>query len=428
MSKIICDVCGTSYPDTAAQCPICGCVRAADAQPVVLGETEDETRDNGTYTYVKGGRFSKANVRKRNSAKPAAPVVTPEEASSDKPANKGKTGKGLVITIIILLLAILAVLTYIAVRFVVPIFFDNNGAEADQKDPPASDMGDQTVACTGLSLSDYSIEFTVMNDVYTLIATPDPVDTTDTIRFESADETVAEVDADGTVSSIGIGETVITVYCGDQIAECTVTCNFVIEGLELTAGTYTFTQKGETWNCYAGALDPSTITWTSSDELVATVENGVIKAVGAGFATIYAELDGQEVTCDVECADSVGSVDVSDDSTEPTTAPTTVPTTAPISSTANPKYKFNVAAGNDVTFKVGDKHSLRLLDENKKALTGVKFTSKNQSICTITAEGTLSAVGSGYTTVVAVHNGVSYTCKIRVVAPAPATTPTTASY
>ena len=27
MSKIICDICGTSYPDTADCCPICGCSR-----------------------------------------------------------------------------------------------------------------------------------------------------------------------------------------------------------------------------------------------------------------------------------------------------------------------------------------------------------------------------------------------------------------
>ena len=27
MSKIICDVCGTRYPDTAEQCPICGHIR-----------------------------------------------------------------------------------------------------------------------------------------------------------------------------------------------------------------------------------------------------------------------------------------------------------------------------------------------------------------------------------------------------------------
>ena len=29
MSKIICDVCGTRYPETAEQCPICGHIRTA---------------------------------------------------------------------------------------------------------------------------------------------------------------------------------------------------------------------------------------------------------------------------------------------------------------------------------------------------------------------------------------------------------------
>ena len=61
MSKIICDVCGTSYPETATQCPICGCMRPAEAQGL-SGEAESPR----TYTHVKGGRFSKANVRKRN--------------------------------------------------------------------------------------------------------------------------------------------------------------------------------------------------------------------------------------------------------------------------------------------------------------------------------------------------------------------------
>ena len=68
MSKIICEVCGTSYPETANQCPICGCVRPADATSV-----ETDTAVETGYTYVKGGRFSKANVRKRNrsAGKPA---------------------------------------------------------------------------------------------------------------------------------------------------------------------------------------------------------------------------------------------------------------------------------------------------------------------------------------------------------------------
>ena len=31
MNKIICDVCGTAYPETSSQCPICGFARTAEA-------------------------------------------------------------------------------------------------------------------------------------------------------------------------------------------------------------------------------------------------------------------------------------------------------------------------------------------------------------------------------------------------------------
>ena len=69
MSKIICEICGTSYPDTNMQCPICGCVKPVDVNAAVNKETEA----NSTYAYVKGGRFSKKNVKKRN-AGTAVPV------------------------------------------------------------------------------------------------------------------------------------------------------------------------------------------------------------------------------------------------------------------------------------------------------------------------------------------------------------------
>ena len=68
MSKIICDICGTSYPETASQCPICGCVRPGDFQRV-SDESKNEGNNASGYTYVKGGRFSKTNVKKRNSGK-----------------------------------------------------------------------------------------------------------------------------------------------------------------------------------------------------------------------------------------------------------------------------------------------------------------------------------------------------------------------
>ena len=45
MSKIICDICGTTYPETAECCPICGCSNADAAELLntdVLNETIPE--------------------------------------------------------------------------------------------------------------------------------------------------------------------------------------------------------------------------------------------------------------------------------------------------------------------------------------------------------------------------------------------------
>ena len=53
MGKIICDICGTSYPDTAQQCPICGCTREAAAQMLgedfLLDETENVNLDRTNH-------------------------------------------------------------------------------------------------------------------------------------------------------------------------------------------------------------------------------------------------------------------------------------------------------------------------------------------------------------------------------------------
>ena len=63
MNKVICDICGTSYPDTATNCPICGFER--DQKLSVLDEDiflEEETVEEAPAA-VKGGRFSHSTVR-----------------------------------------------------------------------------------------------------------------------------------------------------------------------------------------------------------------------------------------------------------------------------------------------------------------------------------------------------------------------------
>ena len=113
MNKIICDVCGTRYPESAEQCPICG--RAA------TGEKMTETSEvEGTYgreySGTKGGHFSKANVKKRTAGAPIIEVpkepVKPEPEDDEEEVyevpEKKKSGCLINFLLIIVILALLA--------------------------------------------------------------------------------------------------------------------------------------------------------------------------------------------------------------------------------------------------------------------------------------------------------------------------------
>ena len=100
MSKIICDICGTSYPENAKQCPICGCVRPGDVQRVT-NEVANEGNVSTGYTHVKGGRFSKSNV-KRRTRRPAPTEKPAKEKRNDKNNDSDSAAaRGLVITAIL---------------------------------------------------------------------------------------------------------------------------------------------------------------------------------------------------------------------------------------------------------------------------------------------------------------------------------------
>ena len=81
MNKIICDVCGTDYPETAAQCPICGCASAG--AKTAAGNEPADLEAQAAHSYVKGGRYSKANVRKRLKANQIADRAPCKGVSSE---------------------------------------------------------------------------------------------------------------------------------------------------------------------------------------------------------------------------------------------------------------------------------------------------------------------------------------------------------
>lgn len=318
MSKIICDVCGTAYPETSTQCPICGYVRPARTSGAA-GKTGNDSGER-TYTYVKGGRFSKANVKKRNRANQVTEnqKTAPSAASRRREPPKKKSNTGLVVTAIILLLAIVAVVIYLALKLFWPVL----PPETDPTDDPANAQtqpSDTSVKCDDINLDVTVVRLSEIGEARMLDAEPVPANTTDTVTYVSSDESVATVNANGKIVAVGPGEATITVICGDVQKICQVVCEIEIptedpteestegptislEDFRLNREDITFSFQGEKWKLYSGDIDVSLITWTSDNESVAYIVNGVVEAVGVGTTTVHGEINGVKVSCIIRCS------------------------------------------------------------------------------------------------------------------------------
>lgn len=141
----------------------------------------------------------------------------------------------------------------------------------------------------------------------TVEATVSPADATDVkVSYASTDEAVATVDKDGKVQILQPGECdIVTTLTqeGKKVVEkkTHIKAFYEVEGITLdkTEGILT---AGNTVALNATVLpeeiaDETTVTWTSSDEKVATVdENGKVTAIAAGEATITANAGEKSAT------------------------------------------------------------------------------------------------------------------------------------
>ncbi len=141
-----------------------------------------------------------------------------------------------------------------------------------------------------------------VGETATLTATVKPDDATDkTVAWSSSDESVASVD-NGKVTAIKSGKVTVTAKCGDKIAECAVTVTVPVSSITLDKTTLSLA-VGETATLTAtvkpdDATD-KTVAWSSSDESVASVDNGNVTAVKAGQARITAAVGNITASCDV---------------------------------------------------------------------------------------------------------------------------------
>ena len=427
MNKVVCNICGTSYPENVSECPICGFARSSDA-----------SRENGesTYTHVHGGRFSKNNVRKRNQGKQKKSTKSVPAAKPSKKKNE-KTSAGLVIIVILLLLAIIAVVGYIALRFFLPNEYIFEGTDKlnisalfqkEQTDPedqipeatedpqPEEEVIAETesILCQDVTLTQSQIICDSIGAIYQISYQLSPSDAEEEVVFSSSDETVATVDAQGIITVNGEGSAIITVSCGSASAQCEVTCALPTEApveetatITLNRKEITFTTEGESWLLYEGSVNVAEIVWSSDDNKVATIEGGKVSAVGNGDTTVYGSYEGQTVSCSIHCK-------FQEEDTTETTGKVSEADGNSTSKTYGPYTLYNPHGyADDVTIAVGKEFKLRLVDHYKNTVHDAKWSVEDSAVCSY-GDGVVKALSAGTTKITATYEDKTYTCIVRV--------------
>ena len=188
----------------------------------------------------------------------------------------------------------------IVLLFAVHLFCACGGSDGGGDDEPV------VVDVTSVDLSQTTLSMKV-GEQTTLTVRVSPTNATNKIvSWSSSQTSVATVSSNGQVTAIGKGSCVITATAGGKSAQCTVTVNDVV--VDVTSVTLSETslslEVGKS-STLTATVSPSnatdkTVIWESSDASVATVDNGVVKAVKAGAATITATAGGKSATCTVK--------------------------------------------------------------------------------------------------------------------------------
>lgn len=362
MSKVICDICGTAYPESLENCPVCGCSRdfGLDAleEELLLDAAGISMAEAGSQRGRKHKEiFDFDEVNQDDDYGTEARQYEEDEDEEQEP----QSNTVLVVILLILIVLLLFTAGFFFLRYFLPNMVKETEptettvvTEPVETQPEETD--DQSVPCTDIVIPGGKIELGkdgkwLMNvQVY-------PADTTDVLTYASHDESVVTVTEDGTVTAVGEGATIIEVTCGNRQIKCNVVVDYSqteataasgsLPGLqvETTDPTDTATEATEAadtteateaaeeteateapkettgsvelklkdtditmftrYSSYDLKLDcdipAESIKWFTMDSTVAIVHNGTVTATGSGMTRIYGEYNGQQVECIVRC-------------------------------------------------------------------------------------------------------------------------------
>ena len=239
-----------------------------------------------------------------------APAVTPETAATGESAETDeKLAKAAEKLTIEWTSSDESVATVDATGMVVAVSAGEADITASVKDSEMSAACKVTVKVTAKDITvpdNLDVKLNDGNEA-SIEATVSPADATDVeVSYASTDEAIATVDKDGKVQVLQPGECdIVTTLTqeGKKVVEkkTRIKAFYEVEGITLdkTEGILT---AGNTVTLNAAVLpeevaDETTVTWTSSDEKIATVdENGKVTAIAAGEATITANAGEKSAT------------------------------------------------------------------------------------------------------------------------------------
>ena len=157
------------------------------------------------------------------------------------------------------------------------------------------------VPATGITLNYSTLSLAVGGSV-ALTATLTPENATDAVVWSSNNKEIAEVSNNGTVTAKALGTATITATVGSYTATCEVTVAVPVTGVTLDKETMNLT-AGSTGTLTATITPENAtnknLTWTSDNEAVVAVSDGVVSAVAAGTAniTVMTADGGKTATC-----------------------------------------------------------------------------------------------------------------------------------
>ena len=179
-----------------------------------------------------------------------------------------------------------------------------------------------TVGAQAESLT-FDVEEKTINvgETFTLVPNVQPEGASPRLTWKSSDPAVAYVDGNGRVEGFKTGTADITATTtdgSDLTATCRVTVIRYVSSIDLNEDEMTlFAGETRTLTATVNPTDATNrkLAWTSTDEAVATVEDGTVTARGNGSATVVAtSTDGSNIqaVCRVTVTTPVGSIELSE--------------------------------------------------------------------------------------------------------------------